>query len=363
MQSNEMRSRSKQDVIFEARDVSVTFDPEGADSRVLRDVDFDIYRGETLGVVGESGSGKSMFAASLLNAVVEPGLTSGEVTYYPEDGDPITVTDMTESELKRDIRWREMAFVIQSAQSAFNPTMTVRQHFMETFDAHGIDQAEGLERARQLCRDLYLNPDQVLPSYSHELSGGMKQRALLALGVVLDPNVVVLDEPTGALDLLMQRAIVSLLSDIKEKYDLTLVFVTHDLNLISLIADRLAVMYAFEFIEVAPTDQILSDAAHPYTRALLNAVPNLSASVESMVGIPGSTPNPKNLPSGCSYHPRCPIADDHCKQEDPDIDPIGEERSAACFYQEESKAEIELQTQSEGGSADGTGVTVGSDTE
>jgi len=342
MQTTDPPDQSNQDVIFEARNVSVSFDMDGGDSKVLDEVDFDIYRGETLGVVGESGSGKSMFASSLLNAVVEPGKVSGEITYYPEDRDPITVTDLTESELKEDIRWREMAFVVQGAQSAFNPTMTIRQHFLETLDAHDVNHQEGLERGRQLCRDLYLNPDQVFPSYPHELSGGMKQRALLALGVVLNPEVVVLDEPTAALDLLMQRAIVSLLADIKRKYDLTLVFVTHDLNLISLIADRLAVMYAFEFLETAPTDQILTDASHPYTRALLNSVPTISAPIESMKGIPGSTPNPNDVPSGCSYHPRCPIAESKCRVEEPPIDPVNEEHTAACFFPEKAKSEVSI---------------------
>jgi oligopeptide/dipeptide ABC transporter ATP-binding protein len=340
MQTTEPPRQSDKDVIFEARDVSVSFDMEGDESRVLDSVDFDVYRGETLGVVGESGSGKSMFASALLNAVVEPGQVTGDVTYYPEERDPVTVTDLTESELKEEIRWKEMAFVVQSAQSAFNPTMTIRQHYIETLEAHGVGRQEGLERARELCRDLYLNPEQVLPSYPHELSGGMKQRALLALGVILDPEVVVLDEPTAALDLLMQRAIVSLLADIKEKYDLTLVFVTHDLNLISLIADRLAVMYAFEFIEVAPTEQILNDAAHPYTRALLNAVPTISAPISTMTGIPGSTPNPKDVPAGCSYNPRCPIAKEECRIDDPQLDPIHEEHSAACFYPDEARSEI-----------------------
>lgn len=353
MQTARSQTHPAEDVIFEARDVSVTFDMEGGDSRVLNRVDFDVHRGETLGIVGESGSGKSMFASSLLNAVVEPGRMTGDITYYPsEDREPIQISELSDAELKRDIRWKEMAFVIQSAQSAFNPTMTIRQHFVETFETHGVDPAEGLEHAREICRDLYLKPDQVLSSHQHELSGGMKQRALIALGIALDPEVVVLDEPTAALDLLMQRAIISLLSDIKEKYDLTLVFVTHDLNLISLIADRLAVMYAFEFIECAPTKQILSDPKHPYTRALLNSVPNISASVESMKGIPGSTPNPSDVPSGCSYHPRCPLADEQCVHEDPEIDTLTEIHDSSCHYVEQSQNEIpvpDMSGWSEGG--------------
>src|SRR5699024_7268449 len=144
----------------------------------------------------------------------------------------------------------------------------------------------------------------VLSSYPHELSGGMQQRALIALSLVLEPNVLVMDEPTASLDLLMQRSILNLLAEIKTKYDLTLVFITHDLPLVAELADRLAVLYAFEFAEIGPTDEILHHAAHPYTRSLLNATPNLAADIEQMHSIAGSSPDPENVPDGCSSHPR-----------------------------------------------------------
>ena len=345
MASVQNRAETENDVVLELRDVSVSFD--GGNSKVLDGVDFDVRRGETVGIVGESGSGKSMFASSMLNAVEEPGRVTGEVTYHPQDGDPVIVTDLSESQLKKDLRWTDLTFVVQSAQSAFNPTMSIRDHFLETFNAHGHDKREGIRKAREIMEDLYLNPDQVLTSFPHQLSGGMKQRTLIALAVVLDPEVLIMDEPTAALDLLMQRAIISLLAEIKEKYDLTMVFVTHDLNLISVIADRLGVMYAFEFVEIAPTKDLLTNPSHPYTRMLLNSVPNISAPVDAMSGIDGQAPNPKEVPDGCRFHTRCPIADEECFTVPPAIEPLEEEHTAACFYEERSRSNIPLHINSE----------------
>lgn len=335
------REANTDNVILEVRDARITFDMERGESRVLDDVSIDIRRDEVLGVVGESGSGKSMFADSLLNAVVDPGQFSGEVIYHPENGDPVDIHSLSPSELK-EIRWEEISFLVQGAQSAFNPTMTIRSHFWETLNEHDYDIDAGMERGRQLLTDLYLDADLVLDSHPHKLSGGMKQRALIALSLILEPEVLVMDEPTAALDLLMQRSIISLLHQVKEEYDLTLVFITHDLSLVSDIADRLGVMYAFEFVECGPVKDILHRPSHPYTRALLNSVPNLATVEEEMKPIPGSAPDPVNIPDGCSYAPRCPLADSQCKRDDPGMLSIDDGHEAACFYWEQAREELTL---------------------
>ncbi|WP_306061561.1 ABC transporter ATP-binding protein [Natronococcus wangiae] len=331
---------SSQDVILEARNVDVTFDMDRGTSRVLDNVSFDVHRDEMLGIVGESGSGKSMFASALLNAVVDPGRTSGEIVYHPPDGEPVDVLSLSEDQLER-FRWEEISMVFQGAMSSFNPTMKIGEHFEETIRAHGKDLADRMEHGRQLLADLYLDPDRVLDSYPHELSGGMKQRTLIALSLLLEPKVLVMDEPTAALDLLMQRSIMSLLGDLQEEYDLTIVFITHDLPLVAGLADRLAVMYAFEFVEYGPSEQIIRDAAHPYTRALLKSVPSVDASLEDMHPIEGESPDPVEAPSGCSYHPRCPLATEECVQADPEYHDVNDERGAACFRWERSSDEIE----------------------
>ena len=330
---------SSEDTIISLRDAEVVFEMDRGVSRVLDNVNVDVRRGEVLGIVGESGSGKSMLASAMLDAVVDPGVLSGEVTYYPEDREPVNVLELSDEELRRT-RWEDISMVFQGAMSSFNPTMSVKGHFVETLEAHDYDVGEGLDRARQLLSDLYLDPDRVLSSYPHELSGGMQQRALIALSVVLEPDVLVMDEPTAALDLLMQRSILTLLAKLKEKYDLTMVFITHDLALVAELADRMAVMYAFELIEKGPTEKILGDAAHPYTRALLNATPNLDAPLDEMRPIDGSAPDPVNVPEGCSYHPRCPLADEQCVADDPDYHAATDVHDVACFHWEQSAEAI-----------------------
>jgi oligopeptide/dipeptide ABC transporter ATP-binding protein len=165
----------------------------------------------------------------------------------------------------------------------------------------------------------------------------MKQRALLALSLLLEPEVLVMDEPTAALDLLMQRSILSLLRNLKEKYDLTLIFITHDLPLVAELADRMAVLYAFEFVEIGPTDGILRNAAHPYTRSLLKATPNLDAPLGEMRPIEGSSPDPVNVPEGCSYHTRCPLVDQECIESNPPLEEARDDHQVACYFWEDSE--------------------------
>lgn len=332
---------STEESIIEARDVSVTFEQERGDARVLDTVDLDVFRGETLGIVGESGSGKSMFASALLDAVVEPGILTGDVTYFPKDGDEVDLLNLSDKELRR-IRWEEIAMVFQGAQSSWNPTMRIREHFRETLQVHDADVTGGMDRAREILQNLYLEPDRVLEAYPHELSGGMKQRALIGLSLILEPEILVLDEPTASLDLLMQRSIITLLNNLQDQYDLTMVFITHDLELVANLADRLAVMYSFEFVETGPSEAIIHDSKHPYTRSLVNSIPNLGTPVEKMRPIPGESPDPVNVPNGCSFHPRCPLSDDRCEMEDPQLAEVGDDQSTACHYWDEVDTELPL---------------------
>lgn len=333
------RLPSTDETILELRDVGVSFQMDRGTSQVLDGVNMDVQRDEILGVIGESGSGKSMFASALLDAVVDPGRTSGEIIYHPKDGASVDILSMSTDELDT-FRWEEISMVFQGAMSSFNPTMKIKGHFEETIKAHNADYEEQMAHTRQLLSDLYLDPDRVLNSYPHELSGGMKQRALIALSLVLDPEVLVMDEPTAALDLLMQRSIMQLLAELREQYDLTIVFITHDLPLVAGLSDRLAVMYAFEFVEFGPSEDILRHATHPYTRALLKSVPSVDSPLEELHAIEGESPDPVNVPSGCSYHPRCPLADQQCANEDPGYHSVTGDHATACFHWEDSEAAI-----------------------
>ncbi|MFB6140549.1 MAG: dipeptide ABC transporter ATP-binding protein [Halosimplex sp.] len=342
--ANDGRAARGRDAILEVEDASVTFDMSRGVSRVLDDVTMDVERGEILGVVGESGSGKSMFASALMDAVVEPGQLTGEVRFNPEGGESVDVLDLSDEELRR-LRWEKISMVFQGAMSSFDPTMRVGAQFRETLQAHDEDEEEGMERARRLLSDLYLDPERVLGSFPHELSGGMQQRALIALSLLLEPDVLVMDEPTAALDLLMQRSIVALLDRLKESYDLTMVFISHDLELVSELADRIAVMYAFEMVEIAEANEIITASNHPYTRSLINATPNLDTPVESMRPIEGESPDPVDVPEGCSYHPRCPMADDQCRSVDPDLLDAGDDHRSACHYWDDVADTIPLSLQ------------------
>ncbi len=338
----------EESTIMRVRDLEVYFEMSRGRSQVVDGIDLDLRRNEILGVVGESGSGKSMLASSLLDAVVDPGVTNGEVTYVHEDGSETDVFGLSKQELK-EFRWETVSMVFQGAMSSFNPVTDIRTHFEETLIAHEEDLEEGIERAREIISDLHLDPERVLDSYPHELSGGMKQRALIALSLVLEPEVLVMDEPTAALDLLMQRSIISLLANIRETYDLSIVFITHDLPLVAVLGGRLAVMYAFEFIEIGPAEEILREAAHPYTRALLRAVPSLDMSVDEMKPIEGESPDPINIPAGCSYHPRCPLADEQCEAVDPDYYDASPDHKVACHYWEDAADAIPYSFEGEAG--------------
>ncbi|WP_440988350.1 ABC transporter ATP-binding protein [Haloarchaeobius baliensis] len=331
----------RDDPILEVRDTNVTYN-EG-ETYVLNDVNVDVERDEVLGIVGESGSGKSMFASALLDAVPDPGRLTGDITYNRADGSSVDILELDDEEL-RQFRWEEISMVFQGAMSSFNPTMTVGAHFKETLKSHDRHVGEGMTFARRLLEDLYLEPERVLDAYPHELSGGMQQRALIALSMVLDPEVLVMDEPTAALDLLMQRSILQLLETLQSEYDLTIVFITHDLPLVASLADRMAIIYAFEFAEIGPREQIVGDSAHPYTRALLNATPNIDAPLAEMQPIPGEGPAPVNVPDGCRFHPRCDLATEECRTDVPTLDDVsaGSGHRAACHHKAEAREEIPL---------------------
>jgi len=322
---------SDSDPILQLEDVSVEFNMSRGVARVLDDITLEISRGESIGVVGESGSGKSMLASSMLDAVIEPGKLRGEITYYTETGEPIDVLSLTDPQLKR-FRWEAVSMVFQGAMNSFNPVLTIREHFRETLEAHNAHEPETVERGYELLEDLYLDADRVLDSYPHELSGGQKQRALIALSLILDPEILVMDEPTAALDLLMQQSIIELILELQDLHEFTLVFITHDLPLVKGLCDRLGVMYAFEMVEIGPTREIIGNSQHPYTRALLNTTPDLSTPVDEVRSIEGTSPDPVNVPTGCSYHPRCPLKDQRCEEEDPSLIEIDDDHRAACFY-------------------------------
>jgi oligopeptide/dipeptide ABC transporter ATP-binding protein len=330
------------DVVLELRNVEVTYEMSRGRARVLDDISLDVMRGETFGIVGESGCGKSMFGSTLLDAVRDPGLLTGEIRYYPDEGDPIDLLELSGSELNH-VRWEDISIMYQGAMNAYNPTQNIRTHFKETFTAHNVDREAEMEHARELIERVNLDPERILDAHQHELSGGEKQRVLLALSLVLEPEILILDEPTAALDLLTQRSILNLLQELKEEYNLTLLIISHDIPVVSGMADRLAVMYAFDFVELGTAREVLLEPEHPYTRSLLRSTLGLSQPIEEVDTIPGETPDPINVPSGCPFHPRCPISDDRCEIEEPELRaPEDGDHRVACFYPDRAVSEMSV---------------------
>ena len=308
------------------RDLVVEFELDGRVLKAVNRASLDVEQGEVMAVVGESGSGKSTLAFSILNLVPPPGrIANGRILFQDKD-----VLSLGSEEL-RQYRWKEVAMVFQAAQNAMNPVMRIADQMIDTAQAHGrMSRQEILERGSELLEMVRLEPKQVLRSYPHELSGGMKQRVIIALSLLLDPKTLILDEPTTALDVVTQAYIMDILADIRQRLGLTMVLLTHDMSIVAKLADRVGVMYAGRTVEVGRIEEIFYNAKHPYTIGLINAAPSLIGDISAKKPIPGSPPDPLNFPSGCPFHPRCDFATPRCEEEEPQLEDIGGERLVAC---------------------------------
>jgi len=305
------------DVVLSVRELSIDYATRRGPVHAVRDVSFDVKRGETLAIIGESGSGKTTMAVALIH--LSPGsarVKHGSVLYNgPRE--VLDITTLAADEL-RQYRWSECAMVFQAALNSYNPVLTMWEHFLDTARAHGLsDRKDVRRRADEHLRLVNLDADRVLRAYPHELSGGMKQRVLIALALLLEPQIVILDEPTTALDILTQRSIIDLLRRLREKLGFSMIFISHDLSLAAELADRVVTMYAGTVVERASVDDLFYRPRHPYSVGLLRAVPNVSGALGSVASIPGSPPDLIDLPPGCTYSPRCPFAIDECRAAEP----------------------------------------------
>jgi len=293
--------------------------------RAVDTVDLDLAAGEFVGIVGESGSGKSTLLFAIAQLLTPPGeIAAGSVQFLGRD-----LVHLTRGELRQS-RWRDFSVVMQSAMNALNPVMSLEAQMRDVCDAHSeMSSKDAHARSVEVMRLVGIDPIH-LRSYPHQLSGGMRQRAMIAMALLFMPKLVIMDEPTSSLDVVAQRSLMIQVKRLQERLGFAVIFVTHDMSLVGGIADRLAVMYAGKLIEVGPTQDVFSRPLHPYTRGLLEAFPAIQAVRQRLTGIPGSPPDLARLGAGCRFASRCPDAVEACTTTDPPAEII-DGRSVRCL--------------------------------
>lgn len=329
-------SESQAPVILSVRDVSVEYKTTYGWMKAVNNATMDIRRGEAVALIGESGSGKSTLGFALLRMLVRAARVShGEAIFTDKDGKSYDLFKMSDKEF-RQFRWSKCAMTFQAAQNVLNPVMRISHTFYETAAAHGWTNKKAVKaKTLDLFSKVQLDPGRVFDAYPHELSGGMRQRVSIALSLLLDPELLILDEPTTALDIITQRAIIDVVKSLREQLDFTMIFVSHDLSLAAELADRVATMYAGEIVEYGPVRDVFYQPEHPYTVGLLNAVPPIvGEEFTQLIAIPGATPNLLNIPSGCPFHPRCPFATEICSTVNPPLEDVGGTHIVACHNHE-----------------------------
>lgn len=301
--------------------------------QAVDDISIEIQEGEVYGIAGESGCGKSTLLKVLLGSYKPPlTVVDGSITYHL-DGDIIHAEDLTE-ETERDLRWKKISYIPQGSMHVLNPVRRIQDTFHDFISAHqNVTKKESFKMTAQYLKELGL-PEKVMRAYPHELSGGMRQRVTIALATILWPKLIFADEPTTALDVIVQRGVIQMLKDVQQQKGSTLILITHDIGVHANLADRIAILYAGKLVEEADTKTILENPKHPYTQFLIESLPSLDTRDER-VSIPGRPPALDNPPKGCRFHERCPLVKDICKTIDPTMITVTPGHRTACHVVEE----------------------------
>ncbi|MEE4543436.1 ABC transporter ATP-binding protein [Streptomyces sp. V4-01] len=323
--------------LLEVRDLHVEFHTRDGVAKAVNGVSYSVNPGETLAVLGESGSGKSVTAQAVMGILdMPPGrIPQGEILFQGKD-----MLKMSGEE-RRKIRGRKIAMIFQDALSSLNPVLSVGYQLGEMFRVH-----EGASRKQAKARAIELMDRVRIPAarervndYPHQFSGGMRQRIMIAMALALEPDLIIADEPTTALDVTVQAQVMDLLAELQRESTMGLILITHDLGVVADVADKIAVMYAGRIVENAPVHEIYRSPAHPYTKGLLQSIPRLDQKGQELYAIKGLPPNLLHIPSGCAFNPRCPMAQDVCRTDVPALHPVGDGRGSACHFWKETLGE------------------------
>lgn len=317
--------------IVEIENVSIHYKMKNCTLKAINDVSLQIKKGKITALVGESGCGKTTLSTGIINCITSPGeIVSGSIKFIDDDK-IIKVEELDHKELNA-FRWEKVSMVFQGAQSSLNPLMTVEKQFMETMRVHRkkITKPEMLKKIYEVLKIVNLDAERILKMYPHELSGGMKQRVMIAFSLLLDPKLIILDEPTTALDVITQDYIFRILLKINREMNISMLLLTHDIGVVANYSDYVAVMYAGQVMEYGPVEKIFDEKIHPYTRGLINSTPSLIADLDTMKSIDGMPPNLLNLPTGCPFNPRCKRKTELCQQTNPSLKAIELEHYYRC---------------------------------
>ncbi len=313
--------------LLDIKDLTIHFQTEEGDVHAVNGISLSVEPGKTLGLVGETGAGKTTTALGILRLVPEPGkILGGSISYKGKD-----IMSMSEKEVQ-DIRGNEISMIFQDPMTALNPVMTVGDQIAEVILRHqNCTKVEAEERMIEILGKVGIGADRA-GDYPHQFSGGMKQRIVIAIALACNPKLLLADEPTTALDVTIQAQVMSMINDLKKEFDTSMILITHDLGIVAESCDSVAIMYAGEIVEYGTLEDIFDHTAHPYTQGLFNSIPSLDKEQERLMPIRGLMPDPANLPSGCSFHPRCPYADEQCEHVCPEAVEVSPGHLCRCHH-------------------------------
>jgi peptide/nickel transport system ATP-binding protein len=319
-------------VLLEVKNLNVEFPATPKSVPAVRAIDFGLARGEVLGLVGESGSGKSVTSLAIMRLLPPQAMIAGEIRFAANGSAPVNLLSLTADQM-RSLRGSGISMIFQEPMTALNPVMRLGEQVAEAVRAHSsVSKKDAWGQAVQALREVAIpDPERRVNDYPHQLSGGMRQRVMIAMAIVNHPQLLIADEPTTALDVTIQAQILDLLASLRDRFGLTMLFISHDLAVISKVADRVAVMYAGNLVEIGPRSEIFRNAAHPYTRGLLQAVPTLKTDRQHpLQTIDGTVPSPQELPHGCPFDPRCEVRISECARALPPLVEINPGHWARC---------------------------------